>query len=186
MKVKPSSATGKVVMEMAKSDEQLLAAPGQPAIRSFKLKKILVPVDFSDCSLKALRYAVPFARQFGAEVTLLHVVQPVYAAGEWGVDIDFAQLTLQQKEGAGKQLKELEVEEVGENIATKTLVRVGHPATEIAGAAKELGIDLIIIATHGHTGLKHVLMGSTAENVVRHAPCPVLTVRENEHEFVTG
>jgi universal stress protein A len=65
-----------------------------------------------------------------------------------------------------------------------TLLRSGRPAYEIVEAAKRLDTDLIIISTHGHTGLKHVFLGSTAENVVRYAPCPVLTVREHEHEFV--
>ena len=65
----------------------------------------------------------------------------------------------------------------------KLLVRFGTPFAEIADAARSLKVDLIILTTHGYTGLKHVFMGSTAERVVRHAPCPVLTVREKEHEF---
>jgi nucleotide-binding universal stress UspA family protein len=64
------------------------------------------------------------------------------------------------------------------------VVRLGHPYQEITDAARELKVDLIVISTHGYTGLKHVLLGSTAERIVRHAPCPVLTVREKEQDFV--
>jgi nucleotide-binding universal stress UspA family protein len=71
----------------------------------------------------------------------------------------------------------------GIEITAKT--RLGRPYVEITEAAQELKVDLLILATHGHTGLKHVLLGSTAERVVRHAPCPVLTVRDPEHDFVT-
>ena len=67
----------------------------------------------------------------------------------------------------------------------KTLVRTGSPADEIVDAAKEMGVDLIILSTHGRTGLKHLLLGSMTENVVRRAPCPVLVVREREREFVS-
>ena len=69
-------------------------------------------------------------------------------------------------------------------LLADSLVRVGHPYQEITQAAQELKADLIVIATHGYTGLKHILLGSTAERVVRHASCPVLTVREREHDFV--
>ena len=78
----------------------------------------------------------------------------------------------------------LATEEIGASAAWKIAVRPGRPATEIVEAARELAADLIVIATHGRTGLQHVLLGSVAENVVRHAPCPVLTVREHEREFV--
>ena len=69
-------------------------------------------------------------------------------------------------------------------LETETVTRFGHAVDGITLAAKDLDVDLIVIATHGHTGLKHLLLGSVAERVVRLAPCPVLTVREREHEFV--
>jgi nucleotide-binding universal stress UspA family protein len=69
-------------------------------------------------------------------------------------------------------------------VDSETVTRLGHPSEEIVAAAKDFDVDLIVLATHGHTGLKHLLLGSTAERVVRLAPCPVLTVREREHEFV--
>ncbi|MBI3875397.1 MAG: universal stress protein [Verrucomicrobia bacterium] len=152
-------------------------------VTPFKLKSILVPVDFSDCSKKALKYALPFARQFGASITLLYVAHIPYVGAEVG-GIDYALLESEMRTGGMKELDKLAESEVGTEIPRRTLVRVGSPAHEIATAAKELDTDLIIIATHGHTGLKHVFLGSTAEKVVRMAPCPVLTVREREHDFV--
>ena len=88
------------------------------------------------------------------------------------------------RKSAEKQLAELAATEVQSRTTTETLVRIGPEAVEIVGAAKQLESDLIVISTHGRTALKHVFMGSVAENVVRLAPCPVLVVREHEHEFV--
>jgi universal stress protein A len=73
---------------------------------------------------------------------------------------------------------------VGEGAAAETLLRVGRPETEILNTAREIDCDLIILSTHGRTGLAHVFMGSTAEQIVRRAGCPVLVVREREHEFL--
>lgn len=146
------------------------------AAPAFGLKRILVPVDFSPCSEKALAYAVPFARQFGAELTLLHVVQPYPPIAEMGpVDTDVVQEAKQDLEKLRAQ--------VGIPPAC-SLLRVGDPDLEILDAAKTLGIDLIILSTHGRTGLGHLLLGSTTEKVVRHAPCPVLVVREHERDFI--
>ena len=147
-----------------------------------QLRHILVPVDFSPNAEKALRYAYKFAEQFGAKVTLLHVIQPmVYPT-------DFA-LPAAAMGGFDDAMRE-RVEEKLAAMAThpqlscSSVVRSGQPYHEIAAAARELAVDLVVISTHGHTGLKHVLLGSTAERVVRYAPCPVLTVREQEHDFI--
>jgi universal stress protein A len=185
MKVKPSKAPGNVVLELGPEDERILSknAAGSGSAALFKLKKILVPVDFSDCSRKALQYAIPFAKQFGASITLLHVVQINFVGGEFG-SIDYPLLENELKEGRAKLLDRLLQEEIRNDIPADASMRIGQPLSEIIKAAKELEIDLIIISTHGHTGLKHVFLGSTAESVVRYAPCPVLTVREHEHEFV--
>jgi len=176
MKIKPSSKPGQVVVELGRKDESLLA----PA---FRLQRILVPLDFSECARKALQYAIPFAEMCEARLLLLHVVQLSYTAGELGppeallVDAD-------ARDGAEKRLRELAAEAVGKRAAWETVVRLGLPADEIVEAANELNADLIIISTHGHTGLKHILLGSVTEAVVRRAPCPVLTVRQREHDFV--
>ena len=181
MKIKPASKKGKVVVELGARDQAILTAA--PAATAFRLKHILVPVDFSECSRKALRYALPFARQFGSGITLLHVVETAYVMGEFGV-ADYAAMAADLSTEAERQLRRMADAEIGPAAACNILVRPGRPATEIAEAARELAADLIVIATHGRTGLKHVLLGSVAENVVRHAPCPVLTVREHEREFV--
>ncbi|MBI5388647.1 MAG: universal stress protein [Verrucomicrobia bacterium] len=183
MKVKPSAKPGCVVVEVDRQAEQLLASAGSPAPSPFRLKRILVPVDFSDCSKKALQYAVPFARQFNASLVLLNVVQVSYPAGEFGpVEPPLPDTVMEDT--SRKELETLAATEIAGLAPVTTLVRVGRPADEIVLAASDVQADLLIISTHGHTGLKHVLLGSTTEHVVRRAPCPVLTVREHEHEFI--
>ena len=147
------------------------------------MKSILVPIDFSWPSKKALEYAVPFARQFGAKITLLFVLEPPVYTG----DIGYVPMEVDNEgslKAAAKKLAELAELAVEPELLEQTLVRTGRPFQEITDIARSLNTDLIIIATHGYTGLKHVLLGSTVERVVRIAPCPVLTVREEEHEFV--
>ncbi len=158
---------------------------GPPQAHTMQLRRILVPVDFSPHSLKALRYARAFARQFKASLVLLHVNEPVVFPSELG----YAPLATEAldrgfQKDAQARLTSLAAECTAEGMQTETSVRVGRPYNEISTAATELDADLIIIATHGFTGLTHVLLGSTAERVVRHATCPVLVVREQEHEFV--
>jgi nucleotide-binding universal stress UspA family protein len=155
-----------------------------PAGVSVHPKKILVPVDFSDCSHKATHYALAFAQQFQAKLVLLHVVEPMVVPE----NILMAMPELPEAGGnwvqeAKTRLDQIASEDIPESIPVETHVQVGRPFHEITEAAKEHSVDLIVIATHGYTGLKHVLMGSTAERVVRHAPCPVLIVREKEQDF---
>jgi universal stress protein A len=186
MKAKPTNHSGAVLLELNERDEPLMAAATSAAVKSpFKLKRILVPTDFSDCAKKALRYAIPLAKEHGAAITLLYVVPANHALGEYG-GIDYASLETEMRASGDKQLAQLAVDEVRGEIATDTIIRTGSPAFEIIDLAKSLCADLIVISTHGHTGLKHVVLGSVAEHVVRRAPCPVLVVREHEHDFVTA
>jgi len=168
-------------------DEALPAAAGGEVTPSpFRLKRILVPIDFSDCSKKALQYALPLAKQHQAAITLLYVVPTTsYAAGEYG-GIDYASLEADARASADKTLAALVVDEIRGEVSADTVVCTGTPAPEIIEVAKRLPADMIIVSTHGRTGLKHVFLGSVAENVVRHAPCPVLVVREREHEFLAN
>lgn len=162
------------------SREPAWAAPSTPLP---KLKRILVPIDFSEASLKALRYAVPFAEKFGATIYLLHVLEPSFLVG----DVENLGLAIPQRELAEstrEKLLSLAAQEIEELVPVGIEVRMGTAYDRIAALAKELDVDLIMIATHGYTGLKHILLGSTAERVVRHAPCPVMTVREREREFI--
>jgi len=150
------------------------------------LKKILVPIDFSEESYKALRYALRFAEQFGARLTLIHVVEPVVVPPELGysaLEMPMLNPAIMVKD-ARKKLAALIEKEARPPFAADSVVRRGSPFNEIAAVARETNADLIIIATHGYTGLKHLFLGSTAEKVVRHAPCPVLTVRSRQHDFV--
>jgi nucleotide-binding universal stress UspA family protein len=150
------------------------------------LHRILVPTDFSKHSENALAYASAFAEKFGAELYLLHVVQDlalfipeaVTAAPPIGPPVE--QLTAAVREALDRLIANHGLRSLGVHAE----VREGNPFYEIVRFAKEQDIDLIIMGTHGHTGLVHVLLGSVAEKVVRKAPCPVLTVRHPEHEFV--
>ncbi|MBI3869831.1 MAG: universal stress protein [Verrucomicrobia bacterium] len=163
----------------AKSDKTTNAAKIAKTAVSLPLgiKSILVPIDFSDCSKKALQYALPLAKEHQASLTLLYVVPPVYGAGEYG-GFDYAQWEAGMIAGGEKELAKLVVDGVRGEVPADTLVRAGSPAREIIETARSLPADLIVIATHGRTGLKHVLLGSVAERVVREAPCPVLVVRK--------
>jgi universal stress protein A len=149
------------------------------------LKKILVPVDFSDASKKALKYAFRFAEQFDCEIVLLHVLEPVSPTVgsplvlEVFLDAEDPLSTMEKK------LAALSAQSHNNDAnSISSTIRTGHAPNEITKAAKDLDIDLIVIATHGYTSSRHLCIGSTAERVVRSAPCPVLVVREKEHEFV--
>jgi nucleotide-binding universal stress UspA family protein len=159
------------------------AAPQHtPAI---KIQRILVPIDFSEHSKNALKYAIPFARQFQAAINLIYVVEPtIYPADFSFGQIGFPNVEEELRTRGGEELEHLMQKEIGGNVPSKSIVRTGKPFYEINQYALEEHIDLIIIATHGHSGMEHMLFGSTAEKVVRKAPCPVLVVRSGEHEFV--
>jgi len=180
MKVKRAKHPGEIVLEVNRRDERLLTAAARAP---FRLKRILVPIDFSDCSKKALQYAIPLAKQHEAALTLLYVVPTNYPGGEYGA-IDYAAIEGAMRVSAKQGLSKLVEDEVREEIPADQLVREGSPAGEILNAARSMPADLIVLSTHGRTGLKHALLGSVAEDVVRRAPCPVLVVREQEHEFI--
>ena len=142
-----------------------------------EMKKILVPIDFSDCSLHAMGLALSFAEHFHGRVVLLHVVEPtMYPENHTGLSAAFDEANQSLVNSAREQLEALARKHVT-SAPVETLVRIGHAHSEITDTANALGSNIIIIATHGYTGLKHVLLGSTAEKVVRNAHCPVLTVR---------
>ena len=160
------------------------AKPGKARSSLLHIKSVLVPLDFSGESKKALAYALPFAEQFGAKLTLLHVVESV-ATPDFATSFPLAIENDKVMALCKRKLEHLIKEQaIDPKLVEKALVRCGRSFHEIADAARTLKVDLIIISTHGYTGLKHALLGSTTERVVRHAPCPVLVVREREHEFV--
>ena len=149
----------------------------------FRLKIILAPVDFSRYSAKALDYVRAFAGQFNTEVVLAHVIEPTVIPDNFGiVPPAYEQMSGTLAKAAEEKLARLATEFPG--VQVRSIVRIGRAPWEVVRLAEEISADLIIITTHGYTGLKHVLLGSTAELIVRHAPCPVLTVRDPEHDFV--
>ena len=158
----------------------MLDAPAHPALR---FKKILAPIDFSPASKNAIKYALRFAEEFGAELTLLHVLEPTPSTSFGAIpgatpfcEMDFSTAEKNLRSVVASARK-------GKSERPSWKIRVGVPSHEIVEAAREADVDLIVIATHGYTGWKHFCIGSTAERVVRAAPCPVLVVREKEHEF---
>lgn len=140
------------------------------------IKRILVPVDFSRFSLKALDYAIEIARPYKAEVVVIVVIEPMnYAVPRWLPEP--TALLEEQRKLAALRLSQLEERIKPRYENCRTEVHFGVVYEMINEVAKGLKADLIVIATHGRTGLAHIVMGSVAERVVRGAPCPVLVIR---------
>jgi len=156
------------------------AARPEPGIQ---IKEILVPVDLSASSKKAVAYAVAFARQFHAAVTLLHVVDPDCRRDGQNTSARHSS-EVQWLAQIQKQLAALTEQSVRGRAQCETLIRFGSPHMEIETAARKQGVDLIILATHGDRGLPDFCFASTTEKVLRYAPCPVLIVRQQERDFV--
>lgn len=147
-------------------------------------RHLLVPTDFSAASRKALAYADAFASTFGSKITLIHVIEPMVLPPEYGYLPPYSpEDEARQVEAVRKQLLDLAA---GLDTArqTEVSVRVGRPWHEVVGAVADLGVDLLVLTTHGRTGLRHMLMGSVAEKIVRHTHCPVLVVRPEETDFL--
>jgi len=143
------------------------------------IKKILYPTDFSDPSAYALKYAIEMAKKYDAELELLHVMlDETQMVSFYLPQVTVKNLASDMEEGAKTKLKEFVENSEGLTDIKYTYQMVkGVADDEIIKRAEEADIDLIVIGTHGRTGFEHVLFGSTAEKVVRRAPCPVLTVR---------
>jgi nucleotide-binding universal stress UspA family protein len=150
-----------------------------------KLKKLLVPTDFSESARHALTYGTSFAREYGAELTLLHVVENLtvgYASDLFPVPM--AEVFQEISGYAKAELSKLAKVAREKDVAVVEQVVQGKPSAEIIRFAQEQKIDMIVLGTHGKGMLDQALFGSTTERVVRRAPCPVLTVRLAEHEFI--
>ena len=151
------------------------------------LKKVLVATDFSEPSDAALAYGRELARTFSASLTILHVVDNVLtrAYGADGIALADPGLQEQLEATARQQVNALVFEEDRQTIhATGVIATSNSPSGAIVAYARDEAFDLIVMGTHGRGAMAHLLMGSVAERVVRTAPCPVLTVRHPEHEFV--
>ncbi|REJ74264.1 MAG: universal stress protein [Planctomycetota bacterium] len=152
-----------------------------------QLRHILHPTDFSEPARQAMAYALELAQRFDAELHAFYVVPPM-AVMPWSssgyVPPSMVEAEERHRLEAADMLQSLMPSNEGGNPTVHHVVRDGTPFVRIIEYAREAGIDLIVIGTHGHTGLKHMLLGSVAERVVRKAPCPVLTVRPEGHQFV--
>ena len=158
-----------------------MAVPGRDQKSRRHFKRLLVPIDFSEHSLNALTLARKLAQSLDAELLLLHVVEPAYRAGGGDVYVTGPQgavLLKEQLRMAGAQLNGLAADLKKEGCRCRTLLKRGVPARIIAAAARQNGAQLIIMGTHGRTGLRRVLLGSVAECMVRTASCPVVVVRQ--------
>ena len=140
------------------------------------IERILVPIDFSTNSMHALAAALSLTQRFGAELLLLHVVEPVYAAEPNMASADLTTLLDAQERTADERLVRILASLGTHGQHARILVECGVPAQVIMEVARRTATDLIVIATHGRTGLSRMLIGSVAERVVRRAGCPVLTV----------
>ena len=183
MRITPSKKLEKRVRDVNAQTEPRIAAAVFRVVRkrpAARLKTILVTTDFSELSMRGVRAALSLGHQLGASVAVLHVVKPSsnFTGTETSLvvrdDLDMVELVEKELSRMAKILAK-------KNTRVEPLVRYGQPFHEITELARSRGVDLIVIATHGHTGLKRVLLGSTAERVVRHAPCPVLTIPSRAH-----
>ena len=148
----------------------------------FRMKTILVPVDFSSCSREGLRYAIAFANEFRARIILLHATYLGYVYSCEGTAIyDIPALQKAARETAERKMREFVRSVNFGAVKFETVFTEGSPVLDICAFAKDHDIDLIITSTHGFSGFTHVLMGSIAEQVVRHAPCSVLVVPSHPH-----
>jgi len=146
-----------------------------------RFARILCPVDFSKPSEAALAHAEEIARTFGAELLVAHIVEPMIYPVAYGMPpvapIDYEDAA---KTSAVKALEPIVERLKKAGITANSVVDTGAASMRICDLVKERGCDLVVLSTHGYTGIKHVLLGSTAERVVRHCSCPVLTVKAPE------
>jgi nucleotide-binding universal stress UspA family protein len=153
------------------------------------IAKILAATDFSEDSELALSYAEDFARKFGAEIVLLHVDQPlapVMVSPDLGPAMDvgaMSRIAEEQRMLAQRELDKIVQRLRDSGLKAKSLLKVGSPFLEILHAAQGENVDLVVLGTHGRTGLAHVLMGSVAERVVQKSAVPVLTIRHPDRKF---
>ncbi len=148
-----------------------------------EIRTILLPTDFSECGNYALSYATSLARKFSASIICVHVIEPIVpTVGYSGMTepLPIADITEQLEDSAERELPKLAECDECAGIDLEELIVHGEAASEIVRVAKERRVDLIVIASHGRTGIGRILFGSTAEAVVRHAACPVLVVKQSQ------
>jgi nucleotide-binding universal stress UspA family protein len=143
-----------------------------------EIHRILAPTDFSDLSKQGLKSALELAQSFGAKLVLIHVVEPPPYPVEGLIPSPLGATLLDDLERqASQELARMLVDTQGSAVDVERRVVVGIPYRKIVEVAEEEKADLLVVTTHGRTGLVHLVMGSVAEKIVRTAPCPVLTIR---------
>jgi len=152
---------------------------------AIEIKRILLPTDFSTYSAAATKYACEFATKFDAELHVLHTLEVhLSATPGFGMGLALPQYLQESRAAAEKALASvLDPQWAAGRKVVKAVIE-GSPKVEIVRYARQHDVDVIVLATHGRSGLAHVIIGSVAECVVRAAPCPVLTVRPEGHQFV--
>lgn len=164
----------------------LVVRDSEPTNKVATIQRILVPVDFSDCSMKSLAYAKRLAKEFDAKLILLHsVALQYYITSDEYARYDFPLLMKQSEQAAQKQMRTLIEKTELEGLKVESSLQIGHAGQQICARAEAEQADIIVTSTHGHTGLKHALLGSTAEYVTRHALCPVLVVPTRESPVIS-
>src|SRR5262245_17840758 len=148
-----------------------------------KITRILAPTDFSEPSKAAVKYAIELARQFSAKLYMLHVVSKAPAESTEGIEHPIG-LFERMQDSARAELGKILIDHQARDVSSEFASLVGTAHVEIVRYAKDRDIDLIVMGTHGRGLVAHMLMGSVAENVVRRAPCPVLTVRHPQRDFI--
>ena len=150
-----------------------------------EIKTILHPTDFSESSKHAMTYAIALSQEFNAKLCLLHVIEEISSALYFDMlqAPPLTQLMINIEKQAKQALDEILPAELRGKLPTDYILRKGVPFVEILQCASQVKADMIVLGTHGRTGLKHALFGSVAEKVVRKASCPVLSVRHPEQKF---
>ena len=152
---------------------------------TIRLQKILLPTDFSNYSAAATKYACELATKYDAELHLLHSLEVhLSSTPVFGLGLDLPRYFKESRAAAEKSLAAVLDPKWSTGRTVIHAIVEGSPKVEIIAYARKHDIDLIVLSTHGRTGLTHVIMGSVAESVVRTAPCPVLTMRPDGHQFV--
>ena len=148
------------------------------------IKKLLAPTDLGEYSQFALKYAAAFAEAFGAKVYVLHVHEPYPQGAVFEGMVYDSELVAKAEAKARGDLDAVVAQLTARKIQAEGVFVTGRPYIQIVRQAEKLEVDVIVLATHGRRGVSHLVLGSNAEKVVRLSPCPVLTVKHPEHEFV--
>lgn len=158
-----------------------MLGPRPPKVRhstAMKVNQVLVPTDFSDATAKAVEYAADFAKDHGAELLLCHVLEPSpYPMAPIAGSLERAPAEEALHDAVSKELQQCRDEHVPADANCRTVMLEGQPHTEIIEFAEKEGVELIVMPTHGRSGLAHLLLGSVTEKVIRRAHCPVLVFR---------